>query len=153
MDPMIDLATIATPAVLVDRAKLAANIRAMQATCDAHGVELRPHIKTHKMVAVARQQLAAGARGLTCAKLGEAEAILPSGVRSIFVAHSLVDPGQAPRLAARRQHERVQRGEQVAMQRRFRDHGRMQGDERLEVMPPDEVEDFLVIGRGGDGPA
>ncbi len=97
---MIDLATIATPAVLVDRAKLAANIRAMQATCDAHGVELRPHIKTHKMVAVARQQLAAGARGLTCAKLGEAEAILPSGVRSIFVAHSLVDPGQAPRLAA-----------------------------------------------------
>jgi D-serine deaminase-like pyridoxal phosphate-dependent protein len=72
----------------------------MQAHCDRYGVELRPHIKTHKMVAVARQQLAAGARGLTCAKLGEAEAMLPSGVRSLFVAHSLVDPGQAPRIAA-----------------------------------------------------
>ena len=97
---MPTLATLATPVVLVDRGRLAANIRSMQTVCDAHGVELRPHIKTHKMVAVARQQLAAGARGLTCAKLGEAEAMLPSGVRSIFIAHSLVDPNQAPRLAA-----------------------------------------------------
>ncbi len=97
---MPTLATLATPAVLVDRTKLAANIRGMQALCDRHGIELRPHLKTHKMVAVAKQQLAAGAHGLTCAKLGEAEAMLPSGVRSLFVAHSLVDPGQAPRLAA-----------------------------------------------------
>jgi len=97
---MSTLATLATPAVLVDRVRLGANIREMQTLCDQHRVELRPHIKTHKMVAVARLQLAAGARGLTCAKLGEAEAMLPSGVRSIFVAHSLVDPNQAPRLAA-----------------------------------------------------
>lgn len=97
---MPTMGTLPTPAVLVDRAKLAANIRRMQAGCDEQRIELRPHIKTHKMVAVARQQLAAGARGLTCAKLGEAEAMLPSGVRSIFLAHSLVDPGQAPRIAA-----------------------------------------------------
>ncbi len=97
---MPTLATLATPAVLVDRVRLAANIRAMQDECDRHGVELRPHLKTHKLVAVARQQLAAGARGFTCAKLGEAEALLPSGLRSLFVAHSLVDPGLAPRLAA-----------------------------------------------------
>ncbi|MDI1334908.1 MAG: alanine racemase [Lacunisphaera sp.] len=97
---MPTLSTLPTPAILIDRVKLAANIRDMQATCDTHGIELRPHMKTHKMVAVARQQLAAGARGLTCAKLGEAEAMLPSGVRAIFVAHSLVDPGQAPRIAA-----------------------------------------------------
>ncbi len=91
---------LSTPSVLVDRGRLDANIRGLQTACDAAGIELRPHIKTHKMVAVARRQLAAGARGLTCAKLGEAEAILPSGVRSLFVAHSLVDPHQAPRLAA-----------------------------------------------------
>ncbi|MEO6874619.1 MAG: alanine racemase [Opitutaceae bacterium] len=97
---MPTLATLPTPAVLVDRVKLAANIRDMQAVCDAHRVELRPHVKTHKLVPVARQQLAAGARGLTCAKLGEAEAMLPSGVRSLFVAHSLVDLGQATRVAA-----------------------------------------------------
>ena len=97
---MDTLDSLPTPSILVDRVKLAANIRRMQAACDDNQVELRPHIKTHKMVAVARQQLAAGARGLTCAKLGEAEAMLPSGVRSIFIAHSLVDPGQARRIAA-----------------------------------------------------
>jgi D-serine deaminase-like pyridoxal phosphate-dependent protein len=97
---MPSLADLPTPSVLVDRVRTEANIRAMQSLCDAHGVELWPHIKTHKMVAVARRQLAAGARGLTCAKLGEAEAMLPSGVRRLFIAHSLVDPNQAPRLAA-----------------------------------------------------
>lgn len=97
---MVSIDALPTPSVLVDRARLEANIRSMQAACDGHGIELRPHIKTHKMVEVARRQLAAGARGLTCAKLGEAEAMLPSGVRQMFVAHSLVDPLQAPRIAA-----------------------------------------------------
>jgi D-serine deaminase-like pyridoxal phosphate-dependent protein len=97
---MATLDTLPTPAILVDRVKLAANIRSMQAVCDAHGVELRPHMKTHKMVEVARQQLAEGARGLTCAKVGEAEAMLPSGVQEIFVANSLVGRSLAPRLAA-----------------------------------------------------
>ncbi|MEO6003958.1 MAG: alanine racemase [Opitutus sp.] len=97
---MDTFAALATPSVLVDRSRLTANIRSMQAVCNAHGVELRPHIKTHKMVAVARLQLAAGAAGLTCAKLGEAEAMLPSGVSQLFVGHSLVDVGQASRVAA-----------------------------------------------------
>jgi len=91
---------IPTPAVLVDQTRLLANIRSMQDSCSTHGVELRPHIKTHKMVPIAREQLLAGARGLTCAKIGEAEAMLPSGVRSLFIAHSLVDLRQATRLAA-----------------------------------------------------
>ncbi len=91
---------LATPCVLIDAPRLNANISGMQAACDRHGIELRPHIKTHKLVEVARRQLTAGARGLTCAKLGEAEAMLPSGVQSIFVAHSFVDPRQAPRIAA-----------------------------------------------------
>jgi D-serine deaminase-like pyridoxal phosphate-dependent protein len=91
---------LATPAVVIDRAKLRHIIGSMQAVCDAHKVEMRPHIKTHKMVEVAKLQLAAGARGLTCAKIGEAEAILPSGVRELFIAYSLVDSRQARRLAA-----------------------------------------------------
>jgi len=93
-------AALATPSILVDRARLDANIRGLQSACTAAGIELRPHIKTHKMVEVARRQLAAGAAGLTCAKLGEAEAMVPAGPRSLFVAHSLVDPLQAPRLVA-----------------------------------------------------
>lgn len=97
---MSALAQLATPAILVDRPRTTANLRAMQEVCDRHAVELRPHLKTHKLVPLAREQLAFGAAGLTCAKLGEAEAILPSGVRHLFVAHSLVDPAQAPRVAA-----------------------------------------------------
>lgn len=97
---MTTLDDLSTPSVLVHAPRLDANIGAMQAECDRQGIELRPHIKTHKLVEVARRQLAAGARGLTCAKLGEAEAMLPSGVRSLFVAHSLVDPRLAPRIAA-----------------------------------------------------
>src|SRR5215218_6088676 len=97
---MVKISELSTPAVLVDRDQLQRNISSMQAACAEHGVELRPHIKTHKMVEVARLQLAAGAAGLTCAKLGEAEAMLPSGVRRLFVAHSLVDIGQASRVAA-----------------------------------------------------
>ncbi len=93
-----------TPALLVDRERLLRNIATMQAACDAAGLELWPHIKTHKTVAIAREQLRAGATGLTCAKLGEAEAMLPSGVRRLFVAHSLVDPNQAPRINALLEH-------------------------------------------------
>lgn len=89
-----------TPVVVVDRDRLVHNIAAMQDACTACRVELWPHVKTHKSVAIARLQLAHGAAGLTCAKLGEAEAMLASGVRRIFVAHSLVDANAAPRLAA-----------------------------------------------------
>jgi len=89
-----------TPVVLLDRNRLDKNIQAMQNVCNANGVQLWPHIKTHKMVEVAKRQLAAGAQGLTCAKVGEAEVMIASGVKRIFIAHSLVDVRVAPRLAA-----------------------------------------------------
>jgi D-serine deaminase-like pyridoxal phosphate-dependent protein len=89
---------IPSPALIVDLDRLERNISSMQAACDAVGVELWPHIKTHKSVAVLKKQLAAGAKGATCAKLGEAEAMLPSGVRRIFIAYSLADVSKARRL-------------------------------------------------------
>jgi D-serine deaminase-like pyridoxal phosphate-dependent protein len=92
------ISDLTTPVVLLDRAKTIANIRSMQDHCNANGVGLWPHMQTHKMVEMAKLQLAAGAQGLTCAKVGEAEAMLPSGVRRIFIAHSLVDVRVAPRL-------------------------------------------------------
>ena len=55
-----------TPTLLLDEVRLAANIRGMQAACDAHGVALWPHVKTHKTVEIARMQLDAGAAGITC---------------------------------------------------------------------------------------
>lgn len=95
-----------SPAVLVDLRRLESNLDGMQAQCTAHGVELRPHIKTHKSVRVARLQLEKGAAGLTCAKLGEAEALLPAfegrADRELFIAHSVVSPLLVPRLRALR---------------------------------------------------
>ena len=98
------IADLRTPAVLVEAGKIDANLRAMQDCCNAAGVELWPHCKTHKMVQVLKRQLGCGAVGATVAKVSEAEALLPSGVRNVFIAHSLVDLALAPRLAALSSH-------------------------------------------------
>lgn len=87
-----------SPAVVIDLDRLERNIARMQQTCDSHGVELWPHMKTHKMVEIAKRQIAAGAKGLTCAKISEAEAMLPAQPKQIFIAHSLVGRENAPRL-------------------------------------------------------
>lgn len=94
------LAQLPSPAVLIDSSAMEHNLARMQAVCDRAGVELWPHIKTHKLVPILRRQLELGAKGATCAKLGEAEALLPSGVRRIFIAHSLSDRRHAARLKA-----------------------------------------------------
>src|SRR3954470_14955232 len=61
----------------------------MQAAVDATGRGLRPHAKTHKSIAIAQRQLARGARGITCAKLGEAEVFAAAGVEDIRIAYPL----------------------------------------------------------------
>lgn len=91
---------VASPSILLDVPKMESNIKRMQGICDQHGVALRPHIKTHKMVEVGKRQIEAGAAGLTCAKLSEAEKMVATGTRSIFIAHSLVDLEKGPRLKA-----------------------------------------------------
>ena len=62
-----------TPAVLVDLDRVEANLGRAQAYADQHGLRLRPHIKTHKIPELAHRQVALGAVGITCQKLGEAE--------------------------------------------------------------------------------
>ena len=84
------LRQLETPCIVIDEAKVLANLRAMQAVADAAGVELRPHIKTHKMCRFARLQLACGAKGITCAKVSEAEVMAAGGVDDIFIAYPLV---------------------------------------------------------------
>ncbi len=96
-----------TPAVVIDRGVLQRNIDAMAADAKAGGKALRPHAKTHKMVAVARMQLAAGSRGLQVAKIGEAEALLPSGVDDIFIGYPIVGAAKIARLLALAERVRV----------------------------------------------
>jgi D-serine deaminase-like pyridoxal phosphate-dependent protein len=94
----MNLCDLPSPCVVISAPALERNLRAMQKMCDSSGIELWPHVKTHKLVPVLRRQLELGATGATSAKLGEAEALLESGVRRIFLAHSLADLRQAPRL-------------------------------------------------------
>ena len=64
------VADLDTPSMVVDLDKLEANIQRLQASLDSLGLANRPHIKTHKIPAIGHMQIAAGAKGITCQKLG-----------------------------------------------------------------------------------
>jgi D-serine deaminase-like pyridoxal phosphate-dependent protein len=66
------------------------NIQKMADTINTYGVALRPHSKTHKMPEIAKKQLAAGAKGITAAKVTEAEVMAQHGIDDIFIAYPLV---------------------------------------------------------------
>src|SRR5437773_5830315 len=87
-----------TPALLVDLEVMEANIARILATCRAHGVAWRPHSKAHKTPEIAKLQIAAGAIGVTCAKLGEAEVMASAGIRDILIANQIVGPIKIGRL-------------------------------------------------------
>jgi D-serine deaminase-like pyridoxal phosphate-dependent protein len=88
-----------TPLIAVDLDLLERNIAEMAALAASHGVALRPHAKTHKSPHIARLQLEAGAIGLTCAKLGEAEVLVEqASVNDILIAYPLVGDVKMRRL-------------------------------------------------------
>ncbi len=95
----MDLSSVATPRVFVDRSRLTNNIRKMQALATSAGVRLRPHAKTHKSPIIARMQIDAGAIGICCAKLGEAEVMAAAGVSDIRLPYP-VNPSNAARVVA-----------------------------------------------------
>jgi D-serine deaminase-like pyridoxal phosphate-dependent protein len=90
---------IETPALLVDLDALEANIRQMGDYFRGRGARLRPHFKTHKSPAIAHRQVAAGAKGICCAKLSEAEVLIASGITDVLIANQVVDPAKVARLA------------------------------------------------------
>ncbi len=91
---------VETPAVVLDKPRLLANIDAMQAMAAGRGVALRPHIKTHKCLEIAGAQIGAGAVGLTCSKPEEAAVFAAAGVASITVAYPQVLGPKVDRLIA-----------------------------------------------------
>lgn len=88
-----------TPAVVVDLDIVERNIARVQKLCDTSGVANRPHIKTHKIPALAKMQIKAGARGITCQKLGEAEVMADAGLDDIVVSYNLIGAARAGRLS------------------------------------------------------
>jgi 3-hydroxy-D-aspartate aldolase len=93
-------ADLNTPALVVDVEGLERNIATMAAFARKAGLALRPHAKTHKCGEIARRQIAAGAVGVCCAKLGEAEALSDAGVEGILITSPVAGPAAVARLAA-----------------------------------------------------
>ena len=88
-----------TPAVLIDLAVTSRNIQNYQKYCNEHGLNLRPHIKTHKIPELARLQLTAGAIGITCQKVSEAEAMLSEGdIDDILITYNIYGFSKLQRL-------------------------------------------------------
>lgn len=90
-----------TPALVLDLDALDANVVRMADFAAAHGIKLRPHVKTHKSPDIARRQVEAGAMGLCCAKIGEAEVMAENGLtEGLHITSPVVAPGAVARLIA-----------------------------------------------------
>jgi D-serine deaminase-like pyridoxal phosphate-dependent protein len=96
------LRQIDTPSVLVDLDIARANIARFQAYADSHRLKVRPHIKTHKLPMMAELQLAAGAVGITCQKISEAEAMVEgsAAIRDVLITYNIVGEQKLLRLKA-----------------------------------------------------
>jgi D-serine deaminase-like pyridoxal phosphate-dependent protein len=95
----MQLSDLPTPQVLIDHTRAMNNIARVQALASAAGVRLRPHAKTHKSPIVAGWQIAAGAIGVCCAKVGEAEVFVDAGITDVRLPYP-VNPANAGRLIA-----------------------------------------------------
>ncbi len=89
---------IETPALIIDLDMMERNIQKMADLTKSMGVQLRPHIKTHKCPTIAHMQMAAGAIGIACANLGEAEVMVKAGLKEILITRMVVGPEKVRRL-------------------------------------------------------
>src|SRR4029077_14279883 len=91
-----------TPILCIDLDRMESNILKMADACHERGVAWRPHEKCHKTPAIALKEIEAGAIGVTCAKVSEAEVMAAGGVRDILIANMIVGPRKLERVAALR---------------------------------------------------
>jgi D-serine deaminase-like pyridoxal phosphate-dependent protein len=89
-----------TPCLIVDLQVVAQNISRFQSLANAAGLKARPHMKTHKLPQVARMQIDAGAIGLTCQKIGEAEVMADAGIADILITYNIIGQSKLARLVA-----------------------------------------------------
>jgi D-serine deaminase-like pyridoxal phosphate-dependent protein len=100
MSERLPVTALETPVPVIDLDRVERNLARMQAYADEHRLALRPHIKTHKLPRFAQAQVALGAVGITCQKLGEAEVMADAGLDDILISYPLIGPDKARRLAA-----------------------------------------------------
>ena len=105
--PGMPLSAVDTPALIVDLDAFERNIRTMAGALVDKPVRLRPHAKTHKSPVIARKQMAAGAVGICCQKVSEAEIMAEGGIGDILVTNQVVGAAKLDRLAALAKHARI----------------------------------------------
>ena len=98
LDPPVPLEKVPTPALLIDEAAFQRNLVRMADHTRSSGLSLRAHAKMHKSPVVARKQLAAGATGICCAKVSEAEVMQLAGIKSILITSPVVSPESLQRV-------------------------------------------------------
>ncbi len=97
---MASHASLDTPVVTIDLDIVEANIARLQQYLEKHGIQNRPHIKTHKIPAIAKMQVAAGAVGIACQKVGEAEVMAAAGLSDILLPFNILGEAKLERLMA-----------------------------------------------------
>jgi D-serine deaminase-like pyridoxal phosphate-dependent protein len=96
---LLDYGKFMTPYLAIELDAFSRNIDRMKAFSEDTGTSIRPHVKTHKCSEIAKRQIAAGAIGVTCAKLGEAEAMVSRGIKDVLIANQVVGKEKLTRLA------------------------------------------------------
>ena len=104
---MFLVSDLETPAVLIELDQVEHNIQWMQDACNRLGVQFRPHIKTHKIPAIAQMQLDAGAVGVACQKTTEAAVFVEAGFKDIQIPYNVVGSAKTSRLAALARHATI----------------------------------------------
>ena len=131
-----------TPFLIVDLDGLEDNLRRYQRYFDEHGIGLRPHIKTHKCLAIAHQQMRLGATGITCQKLGEAEVMANGGIDGdILIPYNIIGPAKLDRLVALGRRARMT----VAVDSEYTVHGLSEAAARAGV----PLGAIVELGQGG----
>lgn len=161
---MADLGSFETPFLAIDLEAFERNVARGQSYCDEHELAFRPHVKTHKQPMLARAQVEAGAVGITCQKLGEAEVMADGGLDDVLITYPLLGPEKEERLAglARRIHVAVAADSRDALEAAGR-AGRAAGREvgflvecdgglgRLGVADPEAAADLAERAATTDG--
>jgi D-serine deaminase-like pyridoxal phosphate-dependent protein len=93
------ISDLETPAIVVDLDVMERNLSRMADYCRSKNLRLRPHTKSHKIPELAKHQIGYGARGITVAKIGEAEVMLDAGITDILIAYPIIGRGKAEKLA------------------------------------------------------
>jgi len=93
------LKNIETPALIIDLDLLEENVSTMKEFLSPKGLALRPHYKSNKSTYIAHMQIREGAKGITCAKLSEAEDLIQAGIKDVLIANQIVEPSKIARIA------------------------------------------------------